>query len=293
MRRLLPVLLVGLLAPLFVPSASPAAEAPVIYAHRGGAAEAPENTLGAFRQTIDRYGTDVWLEMDTQLTADGQLVVIHDDSLDRTTSCAGAIIDWSYDAACDAGDPEGGFPDWGFEPVPLLTDVAAEGKAAGWKLQIELKDIPGEANFDPSGAAAATALAEVLAAVGYPAADIEVQSFWPPALDAFRESAQARGLDDIELVLLTTSTLPGAPEGVGFLVAENVAFAAARGYEISAPDHRSLDAGPEAVAAAHAAGRRLVHWTVDDPARIVAIAAWGADGIITNAPGEALSALGR
>jgi glycerophosphoryl diester phosphodiesterase len=291
MRRALLLVLVGLIASLLVPSASPANEAtPVIYAHRGGANEAPENTLGAFRQTIERYGTDVWLEMDTQLTANSQLVVIHDDSLDRTTDCTGKVIEWTYDASCNAADH---FDGWtADEPVPLLEAVVAEGKDAGWKLQIELKDIPGEANFDPSGTAAATALAEVLAAAGYDAGNVEVQSFWPPALDAFRESAQARGLDDIELVLLTTSTLPGAPEGVGFLVAENVAFATARGYEISAPDHRSLDAGPEAVAAAHAAGRKLVHWTVDDPVRITAIAVWGADGIITNAPGEAVSALG-
>ena len=62
---------------------------PVVSAHRGGAAYAPENTLPAFRNAV-RLGVDQ-LEMDTQLTADNQLVILHDDTLDRTTQCSGAV----------------------------------------------------------------------------------------------------------------------------------------------------------------------------------------------------------
>ena len=55
----------------------------LVSAHRGGAAYAPENTLGAFANAY-RLGVDE-IELDTQLSADGELVVIHDDTLDRTS----------------------------------------------------------------------------------------------------------------------------------------------------------------------------------------------------------------
>lgn len=297
MRFIGAVMSISMVAAAFMapPAARATLDGPVLYAHRGGAAEAPENTLGAFRQSVQRYGTEVWLEMDAQLSADGVLVVIHDDTLDRTTDCTGPVIETTASQleSCNAAHPEGRFPDWAFEPVPTLADVLEEGMAEGWKLQIELKNIPGEANFDPLGQASAEALVELLADSQYDPEHVQVQSFWPPTLDAVRQAAEAIGLERLELVFLTTSTLPGAPTGVGFLTAENVAFSAVRDYEIAAPDHRSLDAGPAAVQAAHLAGRRLVHWTVDDPGRIAELASWGVDGIITNAPGVARDALSR
>src|SRR5512135_1112716 len=56
---------------------------PAIIAHRGASAHAPENTLAAFRLALE-HGAD-GVELDATLTADGQVVVIHDDSVDRTT----------------------------------------------------------------------------------------------------------------------------------------------------------------------------------------------------------------
>ena len=76
-------------------TATPVAAAPpdpVVYAHRGGAGYAPENTLAAFRKTEALFGQrGVWLEMDTQATADNVLVVMHDDTVNRTTNCTGAV----------------------------------------------------------------------------------------------------------------------------------------------------------------------------------------------------------
>lgn len=85
-----------------------------IVAHRGLAAGVPENTLAAFRQSIDRGVTTI--ETDLRLTKDGHLVVIHDETLDRTTNCAGRVsaIELARIKACDAGSGE---------RVPMLAEV--------------------------------------------------------------------------------------------------------------------------------------------------------------------------
>jgi glycerophosphoryl diester phosphodiesterase len=73
-------------------------------AHRGGAALAPENTLEAFRQAVDAWGADL-LEMDVRVTADGELVVIHDATVERTTEGAGPVAEltWAELRRLDAG----------------------------------------------------------------------------------------------------------------------------------------------------------------------------------------------
>lgn len=80
------------------------AGAPVLVAHRGGAKLAPENTLEAFEQGVAEWGADM-LEMDVRLTRDGQVVVIHDATLDRTTSGSGPVVEHTLDdiRALDAG----------------------------------------------------------------------------------------------------------------------------------------------------------------------------------------------
>ncbi len=68
------------------------AGAPLLFAHRGGAKLAPENTMEAFRTAVERWEVDV-LEMDVHATSDGELVVIHDGTVDRTTDGEGAVRD--------------------------------------------------------------------------------------------------------------------------------------------------------------------------------------------------------
>lgn len=80
------------------------AGAPLLLAHRGGAALAPENTLVAFRQAIEWWGADI-LEIDVQPTRDGEVVVLHDATVDRTTDGRGNAADLSFEeiSALDAG----------------------------------------------------------------------------------------------------------------------------------------------------------------------------------------------
>lgn len=80
------------------------AGAPLLIAHRGGAALAPENTLLAFERALRWWRADI-LELDVQPTADGEAVVFHDETLERTTDGAGRVADHTLSEirALDAG----------------------------------------------------------------------------------------------------------------------------------------------------------------------------------------------
>src|SRR5579859_7074609 len=108
-----------------------------ITAHRGASAYAPENTLAAFRLAHD-LGAD-GVELDVHLTADDQLVVLHDDTLDRTTSGSGLVREHAYAeiAALSAGAWfSEAFAD---ERIPLLSQVLDWAHDAHMGLSIELK----------------------------------------------------------------------------------------------------------------------------------------------------------
>jgi glycerophosphoryl diester phosphodiesterase len=101
----------------------------MLVAHRGGARLAPENTLMAFRLAVDAWWADM-LEMDAHLTRDGQVVVIHDATVDRTTDGSGRVADLTLREiqALDAGyrfvDASGGHPFRGRGAVvPTLDEV--------------------------------------------------------------------------------------------------------------------------------------------------------------------------
>jgi glycerophosphoryl diester phosphodiesterase len=88
------------------------AGSPLLIAHRGGSRLAPENTLVAFQNAAQLWGADM-LEMDVQLTRDGEVVVIHDETVDRTTAGTGRVGDLTLSQLqeLDAGyrfrDPDG------------------------------------------------------------------------------------------------------------------------------------------------------------------------------------------
>lgn len=99
-------------------------------AHRGGPKYAPENTLAAFQKSIDE-GLD-WLEFDVQMTKDGVLVVIHDETVDRTTNGTGTVRDLTLEQirALDAGQGE---------KVPTFEEVVELAKSNGVKILPETK----------------------------------------------------------------------------------------------------------------------------------------------------------
>ncbi|MCM3569925.1 glycerophosphodiester phosphodiesterase [Neobacillus mesonae] len=114
-----------------------------IYGHRGAKGSYPENTLLSFKKAIDQ-GVD-GLELDVHLTKDGEVVVIHDETLDRTTNGIGEIRELTLEEIkqVSAGSPFAHLPDyheaWELEKVPTLQEVLELMAPYPTELNIELK----------------------------------------------------------------------------------------------------------------------------------------------------------
>ena len=114
---------------------------PRVIAHRGLSARAPENTLAAFRAAA---GAGVpWVECDVQLTADGHAVLLHDETLDRTTDGTGRLADTPL--AGLRGLDAGGWFDAAFagESIPALSEALDLLAALGLGVNLEIKSGPG------------------------------------------------------------------------------------------------------------------------------------------------------
>src|SRR5581483_879272 len=109
---------------------------PLIGAHRGASARAPENTLWAFRAAL-ADGAEL-IELDVHLTRDGRLAVIHDETTGRTTGVDGAVAELTMAElrALDASRVKGGA--WTGQSIPELGEVLAlaRGRVA---LNVEIK----------------------------------------------------------------------------------------------------------------------------------------------------------
>src|SRR3990167_490105 len=115
---------------------------PPIIAHRGGAGCAPENTLAAFANAKTCAVT--WVEFDVQITADKQVVVFHDETLDRTSNGTGKLVDYSYTDLLTLDVGSWFSSEFNNERIPLFREVmqflAKENMAAN----IELKPQRGQ-----------------------------------------------------------------------------------------------------------------------------------------------------
>lgn len=107
-----------------------------IWAHRGASGYVPENTLEAFQKAADMKADGV--ELDVQLTKDGELVVIHDEKVERVSDGKGYVKDYTYGElrALDVSLP---VPSYGTVHVPTLAQVLEELRPAGMTVNIECK----------------------------------------------------------------------------------------------------------------------------------------------------------
>jgi glycerophosphoryl diester phosphodiesterase len=241
---------------------------PMVFAHRGGAALAPENTMTAFDNGL-ALGAD-GIELDVRLSRDGVAVVLHDPTLDRTTDATGPVEDRTAAelAACDAGyrfERDGAFPYRGLGlGVPALRDVLERYR--GTALIVELK---------AADARLARVVVDDIRATAA-AGRVTIGSFQKGALDAVRacDPSIRTGADMDEIRGgVDTSPSPGLrrqPAFVAFQVPEVYA-----GTRIVTPDF---------VARAHDAGVGVVVWTVDREDDIRRLLGWGVDGLITDRP---------
>ena len=226
-------------------------------AHRGAAGSRPELTRPAFAHALD-LGVDM-IELDVQLTADGELVVLHDRELGRTLAGSGPVRHRTL-AELQALDAGSWFaPQWSDARVPSLDEVL-EQTAGRAELNVEIKSPA------PDWAATAAALVDLLERHGRLDATI-ISSFERGALDAVRAHAPAARLG----VLWHTADLDRMWQAAAALAAVAVH-----------PLWGLVDAA--FVAAARAQGRRVIVWTVNDPDAIAALAALGVDGIISDFP---------
>lgn len=272
------------LVALFVAApAGAAAATPEIHAHRGGSVldgvpTFAENTMPAFRNAA--LVEHAVLELDAKLTRDGIPVVFHDPTLDRVTSCSGRIADRTLAQLADCpvdvlGSPGsifGAVPASTPTPVPTLSSVLGFARRTGAGVNLEIKNQPGDEDFDATAAFASRVMG-VVARAGLAPSRLIVQSFWPVNL----EVARLR-LPGVELSLLTLPqvNILGAPA------------TALRDYRWISP---SGVPGAADVSLAHALGRRIVPYTLDTPADVRAAAAAGVDALITDDPVMARRAL--
>jgi glycerophosphoryl diester phosphodiesterase len=106
-----------------------------VFAHRGYAASFAENTMTAFKEA-EKAGAD-GIELDVQLTKDGEMVVIHDEKLNRTTNGNGFVKDFSYKEISKLNANKSGGAK---EPIPLLKDVLKWMQGNRLICNIELKN---------------------------------------------------------------------------------------------------------------------------------------------------------
>lgn len=277
MRRLL------VLACLLVP-AVPAAADPLVVAHRGGSLDEgvpvlPENSLPALQRAANRGWV---LEFDVSLTKDGVPVVIHDDTLDRTSNCTGLVKDrTAADLRANCwidilGTTGATAPNPDRTPIPTLAEVLDMAKRRNAIVSPEIKNIPpttqeeliGADDFDPDPLGFATTVSEALADSGYPQERMIVQSFWPPNLEVARQH-----LPRAQLSFLTIKAMnDGNPE-----------YAAASRFDWSSPEF-GTGLNPTYVERAHLYGLKVTVFTPNTGADIAAAARAGVDAIITDDP---------
>ena len=220
-----------------------------IIAHRGASAAYPENTAEAFRAARALGAT--WVELDVRRTADGLLAVHHDAHL----ADGRAIVELTA-----AQLPS---------HVPSLAEALDACVPLG--VNVEIKNSPNDADFDPSAALVDPVVVDIRAG----SVAVIVSSFHPPTLDRVREIDPS-----IETAQLTFDL--SDPERV----IERVVDA---GHVALHPFDATVTG--DVVSLAHEAGLRINVWTVDDPARMVDLAEMGVDGIVTNVPDVAVAAL--
>jgi len=225
-------------------------------AHRGASGLYPENTGLAFQRAIES-GVDV-IELDVHLTRDGELAVIHDDHLERTTNGAGHVRD--HTAAqlrqLDAGQGQ---------PVPMLGDVLQLAGAAGVRLCVEAK---GEDEAETINIA--EAIVSALRAADWTGRAI-LTSFVAPAL------RRARALDPLLAAMLDPSPQDGSLSPRALCEQTLACGANSLSY-----DHNFVTA---AVAAeCRLAGLALWPWAPNEPDDMRRLLALGVPGIETDRP---------
>jgi glycerophosphoryl diester phosphodiesterase len=245
----------------------------LVVAHRGAAAQAPENTMEAYRLAYEA-GADA-IELDVHLSQDGQMPLIHDDTIDRTTDGTGSVAGFSmaalrrFDAGARFTTPDGSTPFAGKGyRIPTLPEVL-EWLPVDIGLVVEIK--------------ARAAVPRVIEALR----EHPVRAEKRVSLISFEEAAinEAHDLDpELPTGYLLVPSQPLEPA---------LRWAVEHGHAAVHPWDGDLGLDPApALSQAMAYGRQLGCYVVNDPERMKHLAVYGLWGFVTDVPDVAREALG-
>lgn len=234
---------------------------PTLFAHRGGGSLAPENTLAAIEVGIAHNFTAV--EFDVKLSRDHIALLMHDDTLDRTTRVHGKIANetMTFLETLDAGAWHS--EEFSGERIPRLSAVMRYLHIHGIIANVEIK--PCEGREAETGRAVAAWCSEYTQA-----------SVVKPLLSSFSESA----------LVAAHETAPELPLGL-LVETPNIAqLARVKALHAVSLHCHHLGLTREFIASCHQQGTRVLTYTVNEPDRIAALVEMGVDGIFTDNLGE-------
>ncbi len=229
---------------------------PLVIGHAAAAGEAPANTLAGVRACLDANADG--MEIDVQLCLEGVPILMHDETVDRTTNLSGPVRSLSLAAlqSCDAGEGE---------PVPTLDQVLAL-VAGRLTVMCELKRTTGEPDQDQKLVDAVIAVVASHDALAWCA----IHSFNPDMVERARQTEPR-----ISAAVISPPIRPGQRDRLFTGVLKR------NGQAVSV-EHSCVDR--DLVVAAKRRQLTVWTWTPDTPADWERLAAAGVDGIITNYP---------
>ncbi len=246
---------------------------PFVFAHRGGCALGPENTLAAFDRGLRAQADG--LELDVHLAADGVPVVCHDPTLDRTTDASGAVaaLTSAELASVDAGwhfrADDGTFPFRG-RGIGVPTFGAVLERYPGVSVIVEMKTDDPELGRRVAAEVRAAGAADRVCAAGE----------WPNSLQAARaalpEMASSACRPEVRLALYRSRA---------FWPVRRPRYGR---YQVPEMAGATRVVTPRFIRHAHGAGLTVEVWTVDEPDDMSRLLSWGVDALITNRPDVAV-----
>ncbi len=233
---------------------------PWVIAHRGASAAAPENTMAAFRRAVE-MGAEC-IETDLHLSRDGRLIIVHDATLNRTTSGDGLVKNYTFNELRELDAGSWFSKEFAGEKMPAIEELLDLAGQADLSLYLEIK---GGAGYGVERAviSALRGRKESKAAV--------VLCFDASVLDRIHQ---------LDRLLMTGLLFESGGED---MVKEAVRVGARQ------IGPRGDCVNPELVGDAHRRGLKVVTWTINEPAQMRVLAAIGVDGIMTNHPNRLIA----
>lgn len=250
----------------------------LVVAHRGGAALAPENTLAAFENAL-KLGVDQ-VECDVHLSKDGELIVMHDPDVSRTTNGVGQIGELTL-AEIKKLNAAAKFSGGTFaaQPPPTLGELLdlVKGKAG---IQVEIKLAAGNARYP----GIEKKVADALAARGMTGQAVVISFDFPTLKDikAIDPRIKTGALVNSQWM---SARMTKSPEQI----VDEVAKTTSADYFMPT----SASVSEPLVKATHARGLKMGVWTVDASGEMKRLAGWGVDAITSNRPDELRSVLSK